>query len=842
MQSTMSPSDTSMDIGDVEQAIMSHQKQTKPEDEDEEVEVLLSPSSPPPPSSTTTTTSPTSTSTIKTSSVIPSSSSSAIATSSNTIEHKIGGVIYEEFKCQHNNFTGLLKVGPLGILFLGKFLLFEWTVIIKWEEVQKVKRKLIGNQKWTAIRIDTSGGSNGNPNPHVYDFESFFDYHKALEVLITLHNDSMLTGAIENNPHNPRMSINQSLLLSSITGGSTGNGSNGNGDLKSSRPLLRRTNSNPSQQISTLFNFDDIPLAATAIAATTTNENNNVDNNEYNRKAMEDLQKQYYCHTNTNETIAAATAAAISASTSGSTTTTTTAAAVTTRTNKIKGGRDEADTTSVISSRRSVMSAATAPAGMSYNVVVGDNSNSKKGSSDNNSVSSSSSSSVCSSPPRRHFMRRDTSMSIATINESGGDDDDTGGDDTGGGNESVVIVDNDNIMVQNEDKEQLKDDVVVSSFNKEQQQQQIRSEWNKAYDEFIQNYTGKGEIAIEDRELQIDSNNGNNGNGSDDDMLELFVNNFINDDADHSMSSFMIDIVHDRDLKVSKWVIETNEIETEDDSGDASGSSGAGGDQQQQQQQPQIYKRIIEYTHPVNAPMAPPQAKAKKEQILKKYHNCGIIIETKTFVSDVPMTDFFYVTDTICISLPTSSSDDDDDDKTNQKRCKLILNIRFDIVFVKSTYFRSLIYCTTKNEMQQFMMNFTEYIIAKLAVLPPSLKGISTTKKATTNETDYSTSAAAIINPITTKEIISSSSSSSNQPARGVASSSKIAATITTNDNNSSNNWNWWWKILSFILLILIAKFQIQILNEIKSIRIEIQQQREQQQQVPEQCKLNNVE
>ena len=237
--------------------------------------------------------------------------------------------------------------------------------------------------------------------------------------------------------------------------------------------------------------------------------------------------------------------------------------------------------------------------------------------------------------------------------------------------------------------------------------------------------------------------------------------------------------------------------------------------------------------------MAPPQAKAKKEQILKKYHNCGIIIETKTFVSDVPMTDCFYVTDTICISLPSSS---DDDDETNKKRCKLILNIRFDIVFVKSTYFRSLIYRTTKNEMQQFMMNFTEYIIAKLAVLPSSLKGISTTKKATTNETDDSTSAAAIISPITTKEIISSSSSSSNQPARGVASSSKIAATITTNDDNNSNNWNWWWKILSFILLILIAKLQIQILNEIKSVRIEIQQQREQQQQVPEQCKLNNIE
>jgi hypothetical protein len=560
-----------MDIGrDAEEIIISHQKQTiKPEDdedEDDEVEVLLSPSSSPPPTTTSSTASASASSTASTiktktkttahlDSIVPSSSSSAIATSSNTIESKIGGYIYDEFKCQHNNFTGLLKVGPLGIIFLGKFLLFEWTVVIKWEDVQKVKRKHIGQpNKWTAIRIDTSGGSNGNPNPHVYDFEGFFDSHKALEVLITLHNDSMLDGAIENNPHNPRMSINQSLL-------STGTGG---GDLKSSgRVLLRRTNSDPSQQISTLFNFDDIPLAATAAAAAAStgnaNENNN---NEYNRKAMEDLQKQYYCNTNTNETIAAATAASVSAATtSGAFTRTTTGSS---GGGGGGGAGDDNDTTSVSSSSsRTVMSAATAPAGMSCNVT---------------------------SPPRRQFMRRDTSMSIATISESG----DFGGGggnngDGGGGNESVVIVDNDNIMMQQNDnddddskkKEQQKQDNNVSSKEEKQppQQQRLRSEWNKVYDEFIQNYTGKGEIAIDNRELQLD--------GGNDGILELFVNNFINDDADYSLDSFMIDIVGDKDVKVSKWVIET------DDNGDDDGD---------QQQQPQIFKRTIDYTHPVNAP------------------------------------------------------------------------------------------------------------------------------------------------------------------------------------------------------------------------------------------------
>jgi hypothetical protein len=53
--------------------------------------------------------------------------------SSNTpdqVSKKIGFIV-DEFKCSHNNFHGILYVGPLAVIFLGRILLFEWTVVIK---------------------------------------------------------------------------------------------------------------------------------------------------------------------------------------------------------------------------------------------------------------------------------------------------------------------------------------------------------------------------------------------------------------------------------------------------------------------------------------------------------------------------------------------------------------------------------------------------------------------------------------------------------------------------------------------------------------------------------------
>ena len=110
--------------------------------------------------------------------------------------------------------------------------------------------------------------------------------------------------------------------------------------------------------------------------------------------------------------------------------------------------------------------------------------------------------------------------------------------------------------------------------------------------------------------------------------------------------------------------------------------------------------RTIEYTHPVNAPMAPPKARARKEQTLKTYGKFGFIIKTKTFVADVPMTDCFYVEDLIRVKAVSGS--------------KVEISINFGLTFVKSTMFRSIIQRTTKGEFHGFMENYINFLVDSL--------------------------------------------------------------------------------------------------------------------------------
>jgi hypothetical protein len=112
------------------------------------------------------------------------------------------------------------------------------------------------------------------------------------------------------------------------------------------------------------------------------------------------------------------------------------------------------------------------------------------------------------------------------------------------------------------------------------------------------------------------------------------------------------------------------------------------------------HTRTIRYTHPVNAPMAPPMARARKEQTLSKYDVHGITLETRTIVDDVPMTDCFYVAD----MLRVEAIDDN----------KVKISMHFDIKFVKGTMFKGIITRTTKKEFEQFMQGMAKYMSASI--------------------------------------------------------------------------------------------------------------------------------
>lgn len=146
---------------------------------------------------------------------------------------------------------------------------------------------------------------------------------------------------------------------------------------------------------------------------------------------------------------------------------------------------------------------------------------------------------------------------------------------------------------------------------------------------------------------------------------------FLADDAKYPIPLFMKENGDD-DIQNTEWANSTNTA-----SGDAK-------------------SRVIEYSHPVNAPMAPPMARAKKEQTYQLFDDYGLTLETKTFVADVPMTDCFFVADRIRVQSHSEG--------------KVQVTMQFDIRFIKGTMFKSVISRTTKREIHNFMNNLAKFM------------------------------------------------------------------------------------------------------------------------------------
>jgi len=170
--------------------------------------------------------------------------------------------------------------------------------------------------------------------------------------------------------------------------------------------------------------------------------------------------------------------------------------------------------------------------------------------------------------------------------------------------------------------------------------------------------------------------------------LQSFTELFIEDTAEYSIHRFMKES-GDEEIQCSVWK-----------SDDTVGSGAK--------------TRTIEYTHPVNAPMAPPMARAKKEQTYTSFGTLGLVLETKTYVSDVPMTDCFYVTDQIRVESTSETS--------------VVVTMSFDLEFVKSTMFRAIIMRTTKSEFERFMNRLANF-------MSQSLVGQATTTSSSTPPT-----------------------------------------------------------------------------------------------------------
>lgn len=132
-----------------------------------------------------------------------------------------------------------------------------------------------------------------------------------------------------------------------------------------------------------------------------------------------------------------------------------------------------------------------------------------------------------------------------------------------------------------------------------------------------------------------------------------------------------------------------------------------------------VRSRVVSYVHRVNAPMAPPEAKARKEQTYQRLGNLGFIVETKTFVDDVPLTDCFFVKDRLVVQ---ASKPPEEGTKENPVR-QLLLSMEFELEFVKSTMFRGIITRTTNNEITDFGEKLITYMATNLGEEVPALIG-----------------------------------------------------------------------------------------------------------------------
>ncbi|KAL7549637.1 hypothetical protein ACHAWF_012907 [Thalassiosira exigua] len=155
--------------------------------------------------------------------------------------------------------------------------------------------------------------------------------------------------------------------------------------------------------------------------------------------------------------------------------------------------------------------------------------------------------------------------------------------------------------------------------------------------------------------------------------VDEFYHYVLEDNATHSIGKFMKDI-GELDVSLTPWEPSSTPSPKEPT------------------------KRTIQYTHPVNAPMAPPTAKARKQQVLYKFGSIGVCLETCTLVEEVPMADCFVVDDRLWVN--------EAEDGTGG--CTVA--VTFQIRFVKSTFFRRIIETQTRKEYEAFWSKFADMI------------------------------------------------------------------------------------------------------------------------------------
>jgi hypothetical protein len=156
--------------------------------------------------------------------------------------------------------------------------------------------------------------------------------------------------------------------------------------------------------------------------------------------------------------------------------------------------------------------------------------------------------------------------------------------------------------------------------------------------------------------------------------ISSFFTNYLADEAPLSIPLYM-ESIGDSSISTSQWSSKNKKYN------------------------PNCMTRTISYMHPVTNPLAgTPTAKAIKRQRFKKVGSYGLLLESETQVIGVPKTDCF-VTREVMLVQPTSGNRG------------VVVNSRFQVVFTKSTMFKSIISTQTTSELKAWHKGYGEMIL-----------------------------------------------------------------------------------------------------------------------------------
>jgi len=154
--------------------------------------------------------------------------------------------------------------------------------------------------------------------------------------------------------------------------------------------------------------------------------------------------------------------------------------------------------------------------------------------------------------------------------------------------------------------------------------------------------------------------------------VDSFFNKFWSTKATLPVSEYQIKNIGDTEVRTSEW--------------EQSGSDSL-----------LTLERKIDYLHPNHSPMGPRMARTTKKQKLQKYSNCGIAMNTKTNVKDIPFADCFYLEDQIIVESDSNGG--------------VLLSAFIEIHFVQSTWWKKIIKSNATSGIKAWLTGYSDFLL-----------------------------------------------------------------------------------------------------------------------------------